>query len=150
MNEVISRLLKPEHLVPRSELIGRSSIVPSAPGIYAWYFSEPPSLEINLDECWRWENKWLLYVGISPSEPPKNEAKPSKNTLRKRINGHMNGNAYGSTLRLSLGCLLSKTLDIELQRIGSSNRMTFANGESVLSEWLDKNAFVTWVEHDEP
>lgn len=150
MNEVISHLLNPKHLVPRSELIGRSSVVPSASGIYAWYFSEPPSQEINLGKCWRWQDKWLLYIGISPSEPPKNGARASKNTLRKRINGHMNGNAYGSTLRLSLGCLLSETLNIKLQYRGESKSMTFADGEAILSEWLDKNAFVTWVEHDEP
>jgi len=28
--------------------------------------------------------------------------------------------------------------------------MTFADGESVLSDWLDENAFVTWVVHDKP
>ena len=28
--------------------------------------------------------------------------------------------------------------------------MTFAEGESALSKWLDDNAFVTWAEHPEP
>jgi hypothetical protein len=28
--------------------------------------------------------------------------------------------------------------------------MTFSEGESVLSKWLDENAFVTWVSHSEP
>jgi hypothetical protein len=73
----------------------------------------------------------LLYVGISP--PPKNGAKPSKQTMRERIRYHYQGNAEGSTLRLTLGCLLSEELDIELRRVGSGKRMTYAAGEEVLS-----------------
>lgn len=150
MNEAITQLLYPKRLIPRSELIGRSSIVPAAPGIYAWYFSQSPSAEIQLDSCWQWQNRYLLYVGISPSEPPKNGAPTSKNNLRKRIRSHMAGNASGSTLRLSLGCLLSDSLGIELRRIGRTGRFSFADQESVLSSWLEDHAFVTWVEHSEP
>jgi hypothetical protein len=62
----------------------------------------------------------------------------------------MTGNAEGSTLRLTLGCLLSETLGIQLRRVGSGNRMTFAEGEQKISEWLAENAFVTWVSYSKP
>jgi hypothetical protein len=150
MKDVINKILRPKQLFPRSQLIGRTSIVPSLPGIYAWYFAEPPSFEINLDKCWHWQGKSLLYVGISPSEPPKNGKRSSKNNLRKRIRGHMSGNASGSTLRMSLGCLLAEQLGIELRFVGQSKRLTFGENEPVLSEWLNKNAYATWITHDKP
>jgi hypothetical protein len=48
----------------------------------------------------------LLYVGISP-KPPSAVGTPSRQTLRSRLRYHFRGNAEGSTLRLSLGCLFS-------------------------------------------
>jgi hypothetical protein len=62
----------------------------------------------------------------------------------------MRGNAYGSTLRLSLGCLLTDTLGIELRRVGSGTRLTFADGEAKFSEWLEANARASWVVHPRP
>jgi hypothetical protein len=62
----------------------------------------------------------------------------------------MRGNAEGSTLRLTLGCLLAEELDIELRRVGHGKRLTFCDGESRLSKWLDENAFVTWEATTEP
>lgn len=150
MNNVIDQLMRPEALVSRREVIGRSSVVPPEPGIYAWYFSELPSSSIEEQGCWQWQSKNLLYIGISPSEPPRNGKPPSKQNIRKRIAYHMRGNAYGSTLRLSIGCLLADSIGIQLRRVGSGNRLTFADGESLLSEWLDENAHVTWVTHRQP
>jgi hypothetical protein len=59
-------------------------------------------------------------------------------------------NAEGSTLRLTLGCLLSERLGITLYRVGSGKRMTFCEGEDVLSNWMDDNAFVSWIVTPEP
>jgi hypothetical protein len=70
----------------------------------------------------------LLYVGVSPSEPPRNGKAPSQQNLRKRIRYHFRGNAAGSTLRLTLGSLLAAELGIELRRVGSGNRFTFSDG----------------------
>ena len=70
--------------------------------------------------------------------------------MRERIRYHYQGNAEGSTLRLTLGCLLSEELDIELRRVGSGKRMTFAEGEGVLSQWMADNAFVCWEQDDAP
>jgi hypothetical protein len=63
---------------------------------------------------------------------------------------HYTGNAAGSTLRLTLGCLLAGRLGIQLRRVGSGQRLTFAAGEAKLSAWMADNAFVTWVETERP
>ena len=91
----------------------------------------------------------LLYVGISPKAPSATGT-PSRQTLRSRLRYHYRGNAEGSTLRLTLGCLLSHSLGIELRRVGSGVRMTFGAGEQILNEWLDQNARVAWLTCDEP
>jgi GIY-YIG catalytic domain len=150
MSEVIQHLLNPRRLYSRQEVVGRTSVVPAEPGIYAWYFASSPSNEIDLDKCWRWHDRHLLYVGISPKKPPKNGKPPSSQNIRKRVAYHMRGNAYGATLRLSIGSLVSELLGIELRRVGSGTRMTFSDGEAELSKWLDENAYVTWVSDPEP
>jgi hypothetical protein len=70
--------------------------------------------------------------------------------LRTRVGYHYRGNAEGSTLRLTLGCLLSQRLGIRLCRVGSGTRLTFTqSGEEALSTWMADNAFVTWAETPE-
>lgn len=91
-----------------------------------------------------------MYIGISPSAPPTNGKEPSRQSLYTRVRYHMQGNAEGSTLRLSLGCLLASHLSLELQRVGSGTRMTFSDGEARLSDWLADNARVTWLACPEP
>ncbi|MER6923283.1 GIY-YIG nuclease family protein [Streptomyces spiralis] len=50
---------------------------------------------------------------------------------------HYRGNAAGSTLRLTLGCLFG----LELRRVGSGTRLTFGRvGEARLSQWMAANA----------
>lgn len=63
--------------------------------------------------------------------------------LLQRIRYHYTGNAEGSTLRKTLGCLLGGELGIELRRVGSGKRMTFAEGEQKLSAWMADNAYVS-------
>jgi hypothetical protein len=74
----------------------------------------------------------------------------SRQTLRFRIRYHYRGNAEGSTLRLTLGCLLSERLGLQLRRVGSGRRLTFADGEPALSAWMADNAYVAWVEASGP
>jgi hypothetical protein len=92
----------------------------------------------------------LLYVGISPSAPPTNGKAASKRSLSHRLRYHMRGNAEGSTLRLTLGCLLADQLGIELRRVGTGTRLTFSTGEERLSQWMDENARVVWKVCKEP
>jgi hypothetical protein len=91
----------------------------------------------------------LLYVGIAPG-PPSASGRSSRQTLRNRLRYHFRGNAEGSTLRLSLGCLLSQSLGIELRRVGSGRRMTFGAGEKTLDDWLGRSARIAWMVCDEP
>ena len=97
-----------------------------------------------------WDGCTLLYGGIAPKAPPANGQLASQQSLRHRIRYHYQGNAAGSTLRLTLGCLLAERLGIQLRRVGSGRRLTFAAGEARLSAWMANNAYVTWVETDHP
>jgi hypothetical protein len=117
--------------------------------VYGWYFSELP-WPIDTSQCVAFDGCTLLYGGIAPKAPPANGRPASQQSLRHRIRYHYTGNAAGSTLRLSLGCLLAGRLGIQLRRVGSGRRLTFAAGEARLSAWMAENAYVTWVETDHP
>jgi len=118
------------------------------PGVYAWYFRQVPN-GVPIQGCHTIGARTLLYIGISPCRPPKMGSKRPQ-SLRKRVRYHARGNAEGSTLRLSLGCLLARKLRIELRRVGSGDRMTFTNGERTLSAWMAENAFVAWSSFHAP
>jgi hypothetical protein len=134
----------------REEVLSKSRPIPQAPGVYGWWFRKLPA-DIDTQECEKREGLTLLYTGISPKETPKNGARASTQNLRKRIRTHYTGNAAGSTLRLSLGCLLYKELGIDLRRYGSmEKRRHFGTGESYLSGWMHDNALVSWIEDDQP
>ena len=146
---IFEQVTKPERLWSRSEVLAKPSPVPREPGLYAWYFRDIPP-QVPTDDCITSRGLTLLYSGISPKAPPKGGKKPSAQTLWNRVRYHFNWNAEGSTLRLTLGTLLARTLGIELRRVGSGKRMTFENGEGTLSRWMDDSAFVTWVVHSRP
>ena len=143
-------LTNPPRVYSRVEVLAKESPVPREPGVYAWYFRSVPD-GVPTTGCSRYGDLTLLYVGISPKAPSRSGG-PSQQNLWSRIRrNHMRGNAGGSTLRLSLGCLLEDELGIELRRLGSGNRMTFGEaGEQALSEWLAANGFVAWHVHPEP
>jgi hypothetical protein len=113
-------------------------------GVYAWFFKEIPEI-VPTDGCVTKDGLTLLYVGISP----KNER--SSQNIRKRIKSHYQGNAEGSTLRLTLGVLLEGKSGFPLRRAGSGKRMTLTHvGEQWLDAWMQENALVCWVEHSDP
>jgi hypothetical protein len=145
----IESLLTPKRLWNRSEVLTRPSPVPRETGVYGWYFRRLPPGVPDTD-CRRVNGSTLLYVGISPKRPSMDGKPPSRQRLANRVRYHFRGNAEGSTLRLSLGCLLAESLDIALRRVGSGQRRTFADGELRLSEWMDQNAVVCWLPVEEP
>jgi hypothetical protein len=150
MSMMPAALLRPARLYSRIEVLVRPSPVPARPGVYGWYFRKVPS-GVPVDECHKHNGLPLLYVGISPKKPPSNDRPASKQSIAKRIHYHFTGNAEGSTLRLTLGCLLADELGVRLTRVGSGNRRTFTNpGEIKLDNWLAQNALVCWVEHPRP
>lgn len=145
----VSTLMNPTKVWSRQEVLSPHRPVPRAAGIYACYFREIPPF-ISIPGCHIYNDLTLLYVDISPSAPFQNGKPPSSQTLYDRIRYHYNGNAEGSTLRLTLGCLLGEQLNIQLRRVGSGKRMTFGEGEDRLDDWMGKNTFVTWLFIDQP
>ena|ERR1035438_5054594 len=135
-DEVTALLLRPTRLWSAAESRRDFTQVPKSAGVYAWYFDETPP-GVPTADCHRSANgQVLLYVGIAPNKATA--AKPtSRRTLRDRLRDHLAGNAEGSTLRLTLGCLLAEKLGIHLRRVGSGSRHRFTNpGEIVLDGWL--------------
>ncbi|MET7726242.1 GIY-YIG nuclease family protein [Streptomyces mirabilis] len=129
-------LTAPDRLWSAQEVLLRPSPVSAAAGVYGWHFEKAPCPDLDAGR--------LLYVGIAPRYMAN---RTSTQNLRKRVRYHYRGNAAGSTLRLTLGCLLG----IELRRVGSGKRMTFVKaGEATLSQWMAENARVCWIERDEP
>jgi hypothetical protein len=145
---VAEQLTDPPRLWSRQEVL-TTECVPRTPGLYAWYFRDvPPS--VPTEGCVVRYGATLLYAGIAPKAPPQNGKPASGRTLWHRVRYHMRGNACGSTLRLTLGCLLQMPLGLELRRVGSGTRRTFADGEATVSDWMDAHAFVCWMEATEP
>ncbi|MCX5441155.1 hypothetical protein OHO83_09645 [Streptomyces sp. NBC_00569] len=128
-------LVSPSRLWSAQEVLVRPSPVPAAAGVYGWHFKQPPHPCLDAER--------LLYVGIAPRYMAN---RTSTQNLRKRVRYHYRGNAAGSTLRFTLGCLLG----LELRRVGSGKRMTFGREEATLSQWMAGNAQVCWIERSEP
>ncbi len=125
------------------DLAQNKELPPRVGGVYGWFFKGVPRL-IHADGCIRRGEMTLLYLGISP------ESLGSGASLRTRIRYHYLGNAEGSTLRRSLGCVLEGQLGTVLHRVGSGGRRTFGPKEAQLTQWMAENAAVTWVETAEP
>jgi hypothetical protein len=123
--------------------------VPLLAGVYGWWFDRLPA-DIDTSGCREYEGYTLLYTGISPRKPPSNGRPLSRQALRSRILTHYTGNAEGSTLRKTLGCLLTDELGIQLRRVGSGTRLTFVTGEQALSAWMGAHARVSWLTRDAP
>ena len=150
VEQAIDALLHPVRLYSAADCLCRPNPVPASPGVYAWYFDEVPS-GVPVEGCHRALGHTLLYVGIAPKEAKGSAVKPSIRTLRQRMRDHFNGNAEGSTLRLTLGCLLSEALNVRLRRVGSGRRHTFTNpGEIILDKWMARHARVAWAAVEKP
>jgi len=148
-SDEIAGFCKPERVYSCADVLGSSVPVPAQGGVYGWWFRQVPTLVVA-DGCCQHEALRLLYVGISPNRPAGNGRPPNGQSLRDRIKYHYTGNAEGSTLRKTLGCILADELGIQLRRVGSGNRMTFAEGEQKLSAWMAENAHVSWIVRDRP
>ena len=141
--------VRPSLLFSRSEILNRPCPIPATAGVYGWWFRRLPTT-MDVTGCRGFNGHILLYTGISPRRPPANGRRPSAQSLRTRIVTHYTGNAEGSTLRKTLGCLLAGELGIALRRVGSGRRMTFLTGEQRLSAWMGENARVAWVARPKP
>jgi len=130
------------------DLMSSFASIPKAGGLYGWFFRGLPG--VPLEGTAELDGLRLLYVGISPRKPSA-AGRTSAYTLYNRLSNHFRGNAEGSTLRLTLGCLLTDELKIELRRVRSGKTRTFGpDGEARLSAWIRNNAFVAWRTHEQP
>jgi hypothetical protein len=118
-------------------------LVPAVDGIYGWFFRNPPPA-IPVDDCFSRDGLTLLYVGISPSSPT------SKGNIRKRIRNHLGNRAGSSTLRRTLGVLLTERSGFPICLLPSGKQCLTCAGEAWLNRWLDENAMVCWTAHSEP
>ncbi|WP_336983296.1 MULTISPECIES: GIY-YIG nuclease family protein [unclassified Cedecea] len=137
----------PEKTYSRMEVMSKPTPVPAVNGVYFWWFKKiPPG--VPTEGCITAEGYTLLYVGISPDKRGKPN---SRSNLRQRIRTHYSGNAAGSTLRRTLGVLLSGESSFPLRRVGSGSRMTFTHpGEQWLDLWMEQNARVHWIPAEAP
>ena len=144
MDTVFSNI---EHLYSRDEVLSNPCPVTRVNGVYAFFFKEVPP-GVPVDGCFTHDGLTLLYIAGSPDKKGKAN---STQTLQQRVRYHFKGNADGSTLRRSLGILLAKESGYALRRVGSGKKMTLTNkGEQCLDRWMQENAFVTWIENEEP
>ncbi len=129
----------------RKYVLSKNSSCPRSNGIYAWYFKDGLFKLPNQKSISRHKNYSILYIGIAPSRLT------SKSNIRKRIFNHFRGTAYGSTLRLSLGVLLSNKSKFILRRIKNKKMIRFTDeGEDWIDNWLEKNSLVSWFENPQP
>jgi hypothetical protein len=139
-------LLTPTKLWTRTQVLARPCPVPASAGVYAWFFDSFPE-GVPTEGLVRSSGLALLYVGISPKRPSAVGSPSCQSTEQAPLPLPRKPR---TTLRLSLGCLLSRDLRIELRRVGSGRRMTFGADEWALNDWLERNSRVAWLACDEP
>ena len=109
---------------------------PHYPGVYAWYFSKeflglPQDHNVVIKEGGFRGDKWkLMYIGIGES------------IYNRLMEKHFEGTAVISSLRWTLGCLLIK--EIGMYPISTPGGSSKFSKEGKLSEWIQKNARVTF------
>ena len=88
-----------------------------------------------------------------PEGTTQERSTPKQGKSAQASGQHCIQTAAASTLRRTLGCLLADDLGLRLRRVGSGHRRertNFVGGEQALSEWMEENAFVSWVECKKP
>lgn len=120
---------------------------PREKGVYAWWFTRG-ALAVPAREYAMTDGRELLYVGIAPRRPAA-AGQESKSRLRARLLTHATKDASRSTLRLTLGSLLSDQLGLEFEM--NAGRASWGpRGESDLTSWIGEHARVSWVVDEEP
>jgi len=136
---LIPKLTAPDRLYAPSEILAAIKDR-AATGVYAWWFKGLPA-NVPLNDAVVLGEWTLLYVGTS--------TRP----IRERIRDHLRPDSSRSTLRLSLGCLLSDQLELKLRvcrTVKGKPKFDLGDGESALAAWMESNARISWVEHPEP
>lgn len=120
---------------------------PASPGIYGWWVRKG-ALDVPEAAYQERAGHQLLYVGISPRKPSAS-GRVSKEHLRKRLVTHATKDASRSTLRRTLGVLLTDELGLTLGVHGGREHYG-VQGEALISRWLIENARVAWAVDPQP
>jgi hypothetical protein len=143
MSPAAEQLLRPASLVQVSD----AGTAPKQMGVYGWWF-EPgclptPALPHPIADGFE-----LLYVGIAPRKPAVGGSS-SKSQLRARLASHAKKDASRSTLRLTLGVLLSDELGLTAGM--HRGRVNWGPvGEQILTAWMQQHARINWVVDNTP
>lgn len=143
MSPAAEQLLCPASLVQVSD----AGMAPKQMGVYGWWF-EPGCLPTPVLPHPTADGFELLYVGIAPRKPAL-VGSSSKSQLRARLASHAKKDASRSTLRLTLGLLLSD----ELGLVAGTHRGRVnwgPVGEQALTAWMQQHAQISWVVDDAP
>ena len=84
LSEQLQSLINGSELYSRREILSTTSLPPSVPGVYAWFFKETPA-DVPINGCVTKSSTTLLYVVISPDKISKQN---SRQNLRRRITTH--------------------------------------------------------------
>jgi hypothetical protein len=136
----------------REQVFADPSPVPTEAGVYGWWFRPAPA-DVDATASEVRDDARLLYVGVSPTRPPGENDGPVRQDLHKRIRYHFGGargNADGSSLRRTLGVVLSVELGLQLRRVGSGKHLTLAGGEAELTRWMAEHTSVSWLARPQP
>lgn len=133
-----ARILNPAALIDAAD----AASAPKVPGIYGWWFRRG-SLPVPAGPYQSFDDHQLLYVGISPRRAA------SSGTIRARLRQHVASDASRSTLRRTLGVLLTDRLELTLGVHGT--RAHYGSvGEARISSWMQENAKFAWAEDPTP
>ncbi|MBF4622599.1 hypothetical protein ITJ39_15690 [Clavibacter sp. VKM Ac-2542] len=143
MSPAAEQLLRPASLVQ----VNDAGTAPKQMGVYGWWF-EPGCLPTPVLPHPTADGFELLYVGIAPRKPAA-AGSSSKSQLRARLASHAKKDASRSTLRLTLGVLLSDELGLTAGM--QKGRVTWGPvGEQALTAWMQQHARIGWVADDTP
>lgn len=120
-----------------------SAGLPSTPGLYTWWLTDPSQLS-RVPLTPRRDGLSLIYLGIAKSGPN------ASSDLRSRVLGkHIRGSLGNSTLRCSLAALLWE--EQNWKPLWPSDRVLLSPKENQkLSHWMAQNLRVAWLPHPEP
>ncbi|MBN9470666.1 MAG: hypothetical protein J0J10_18020 [Bosea sp.] len=131
MERIGHELIEQRPMLSLDEIKRRRADIPMSPGVYAWFFDT--ALGFGTEPLFRREGRFLLYAGIG-------------DPLRQRLLNHCRNSSGSSTMRRSLGVLLTTELGLQARRYGVRQKLAFERAsELLLTDWLAAHARVVWV-----
>jgi len=133
------------HPIASHALASRPSLAPAERGAYFVFFDSGQLLlersgYLEFDDAFPFsiDGYDLLYVGATLGQ------------LRARVLDHLTGNSRASSLRMTVGALL--TIDLGLEPVGDGTRtyFHFGDGEKRLTDWIVAHTRVAFVPADDP